>query len=469
MLISLIRVSKSFGTHQILSDVSCAIEKGDRIALIGPNGVGKSTFLKIIAKEIVPDNGEVWYVRGVKVVSLNQERDLSLVDREQKSVGESRRTALESAFAQEADVFLLDEPTNNLDIHSLQWLEKKIQNSTATFVFVSHDRAFLDTVANKIFTIEESTRKLHFMNATYSEYIAEMQRRHQFLVKTHQEQQEELARLNELVRKKKDDVARGDIFEPEDNDKFAKGFFRNRTRGSAMKVKTTNSRIDKIEKIERPKENDPLVIPLDPRADGGTLGIELLGVVYMYPSKYIVGPCTLRIDYGQRVGVVGKNGSGKSTLLKLIAGDLVPDSGTVVRGSHCRVGNLMQEYELLPQDKTPIELIELESDVRDEYTINLLKKFGISYRSSSQSIRHLSPGLRARLLLALYSARSVNVLILDEPTNNLDIDALRALEELLELYTGTIILVSHDRQLIKNAKLDVIYGMEKGKLAQKEI
>ncbi len=470
MLVSLTRISKSFGTHQILSDISCTIEKGDRIALIGPNGVGKSTFLQIIAQDLAPDSGEVRYVRGVKVLFVAQDRDVSAPGSGPRSVGESRRTMLETILSKEADIFLLDEPTNNLDADALQWLERKIMNSSVAFVIVSHDRAFLDAVANKIWTIDENTRALESMNATYSAYLAEIERQHEYLRKSYAEQEEEVERLEMLVRRKKEDAARGDAFEPNDKDKMAKGFFRNRAGGSAMQVKATNSRLDAMEKIEKPEDQGQMVIPLDPKAGGGTLGIELVEVRYQYKmedgsvSAAGVGPCTLHIPYGQRIGIIGKNGSGKSTLLKLLTGLITPDSGQVLRGSHCRIGNLLQEYESLPQDDTPLQLIESESEFKDAFAINLLRKFGISYRLCLQPIRHLSPGLQARLLLAFYSALSVNVLVLDEPTNNLDIDALQALEELLQSYTGTVVLVSHDRQLIKNTHLDELYTMESGKL-----
>ncbi len=472
MLVSLNHISKSFGTHQILSDISCTIERGDRIALIGPNGVGKSTFLQIIARELAPDGGEVRYVKNVRVSFVPQERDVSREGSERYSVGESRRTMLETALAQEAEVYLLDEPTNNLDADALAWLERKIKSSNAAFVFVSHDRAFLDSVANKIWTLDEQERTLESMNATYSAYLAEMERRREYHIKTYDEQQEEVERLTELVRRKKDDAARGDTFEPNDKDKLTKGFFRDRARGSAMQVKATNSRLAAIEQLERPTQREPMTILLDPKADGGTLGIELVDVVYRYKNadgtagSAGVGPCTLRVPYGQRIGIIGKNGSGKSTLLKLLTGLLVPDSGEVTRGSHCRVGNLLQEYESLPQDDTVLELLASESGLKDALAVNLLKKFGISYRLCAQPIHHLSPGLRARLLLALYAARSVNVLVLDEPTNNLDLDALHALEELLQSYTGTVVLVSHDRALIKNTHLDELYRMEKRELRQ---
>lgn len=221
-----------------------------------------------------------------------------------------------------------------------------------------------------------------------------------------------------------------------------------------------------MEKVEKPIERNPFEIPLKAEVGPGTLDIRLADVVTGYPDGFTIGPISLEVRYGNRVGTMGLNGAGKSTLLKTITGQLAIRSGVIEIGSGVRIGNLMQEHESLPRDQILLEFLRERLGFKDNEVYNQLVKFGFDQGQAKQSIGTLSPGGRARLLLALFSAQSVNVLVLDEPTNHLDIEALEALEETIESYQGTILLVSHDRYFLEKARLDFTYTLSDGVLAR---
>ncbi|MCC2631219.1 MAG: hypothetical protein K0S38_1028, partial [Candidatus Paceibacter sp.] len=376
------------------------------------------------------------------------------------------KVALSGILLKGVDLLLLDEPTNNLDLPALIWLEDFLQKSQAACIVVSHDRRFLDRVVRKIFELDWRTRSLTITGGTYTDYLEMMARRVARQKEAYRIQQEEIGRLEEQAKDHKADALSGSRWMGTDNDKFLRGFKRERSSRSGRMAKNIEKRIDQMEKIERPIERDPFEISLEAETASGTFDVRLVDVVAGYPGGFTIGPLSIEVRFGDRVGIMGLNGSGKSTLLKTITKQLEPLQGIIEIGSGIRIGNMMQEHETLPRQSTLLEFMteRAKLSVQDSYA--KLSKFSFDERQVKHSIGTLSPGGRARLLLAFFSALSVNMLVLDEPTNHLDLEALEALEEAIKTYKGTVLLVSHDRYFLEKAALDATYILSEGKLTK---
>ena len=531
------KIQKSYGSLVVLSDASFSLGRGQKVALVGHNGTGKTTLLKILAGIENQDSGNINIAKDACIGYLSQ--DISFLDDEsiadylkrvsgidalekeieslyadpsgfQKvkhcdevrskyehlggysfahkaevmlsgfglkdvglnrllsnlSSGQKSKVALIGILLKGVDLLLLDEPTNNLDLPALIWLEDFLKKSEATCIVVSHDRRFLDMVAKKIFEIDWHTRKLTVTGRIYSDYLEMVAKRVAGQKEEHRLQQEEIGRLKERAREKRADAIRGFHWTPNDNDKFLKGFKRDRAGKSSKVAKSIEKRVEQMDKVEKPVERKLFEIPLMAESGSGSLNVRLTDIVAGYVGSFSIGPLSFEARYGDRVGIMGFNGAGKSTLLKTITGQMAPISGKIEIGSSIRIGNMMQEHETLPRERTLLEFLleRVCSSQQDSYA--KLSKFGINERQVKLPIGTLSPGGRARLLLALFSAQSVNMLILDEPTNHLDIEALDALEETLKTYQGTVILVSHDRYFLEKATLDATYVLSDGVLTK---
>jgi ATP-binding cassette subfamily F protein 3 len=499
-VIKVTKVNKSYGQQKVLANISFTLDRGQKVALAGFNGLGKTTLLKIMAGIVEQDNGRIDLAKGATVAYLPQ--DLSLTGQqtvteyikenaglaaldhrvkimltgfglEEKvlvkklsdlSSGQKSKVALVSILLKKADLLLLDEPTNNLDLPALIWLEDFLQESEAAAIIVSHDRRFLDRVVRKILELNWETRELKISGGTYSDYLAMEAKRLARRKLDYRLQQEEIERLSKLVIQKRVAADEGKKWMGTDNDKLLRGFKRDRAKGSARTAKVLEKKIGRMEKLDNPLEREPLKIVLEADKGAGDLDIAATKLVAGYNDGFRVGPVTLDIRFGHRLGILGLNGSGKSTLLKAITGQLAPLEGKVTLGAGVRVGNMMQEHETLPRDKTLLEFFKTKTDLRVEDIYNKLVKFGFKEEQLKYQIEVLSPGARARLLLAVFSVQGVNTLILDEPTNHLDMEALEALEEMLANYTGTVILVTHDRYFIEQARLDYVYVVADGQL-----
>lgn len=530
-------VQKSYGTLAVLSGVSFSLGRGQKAALVGHNGTGKTTLLRIVAGLEESDGGSVEITKGMKIGYLPQDtslvgnetvseylRKVSGVDRieqeletlsdclsdstnverydelqeeykrvggyefsnrmqvilsgfgldqtalnkslEHLSSGQKSKVSLAGILLAHVDLLLLDEPTNNLDLPALIWLEDFLRTSDAASIIVSHDRRFLDKVVRRIFELDWHSHTLSSTAGTYSGYIERAMKK---LEKSKQEyalQREEIERLTKRAQEQKTAAAKGAKWKGSDNDKMLRGFKRDQAGRSSRVAKTIEKRIEHMDKLERPQERDPFAIQLDAEKLHGGLNINLIDLVAGYPNGFKIGPLSLSVRYGERVGILGLNGTGKSTLLKTLTGEMVSMQGTISIGSGLRIGNLMQEHESLPRDASLIELVMSKSNLDEEHSFNQLVKFGFDRVQVRREIGTLSPGGRARLLLALFAAMSVNALILDEPTNHLDIEALDALEETLKDYKGTVILVSHDRYFTERASLDTVYVLSEGFLTK---
>ncbi len=526
-------IYKSYGSLNVLSGVSFSLEQGQKAALVGLNGVGKTTLLLIIAGLEKPDTGKIEISKNTRVGYLPQ--DTSLVGEEtiaahlrktagidafekemdellpnidnptiakkyyeaqeqyqhldgysfshraevllsgfglnnistdrklsELSSGQKNKVALTGILLRGVDLLLLDEPTNNLDLPALIWLEDFLQKSETACIIISHDRRFLDKVAGKVFELDWRDRTLTITGGAYSDYLEMKIKKLKRAKEEYRIQQEEIKRLGEQAREKRVDASRGARWIGTDNDKFLRGFKRDQAGKSGRTAKTIEKRIDQMEKKEKPVERDSFEIPLEAEKNSGTLSIRLNNVVAGYPNGFKIGPISLEIRYGNRIGIMGLNGSGKSTLLKIITGQLIPLSGMVEIGSGIKIGNMMQEHETLSKEQSLLTFLREKTELSEQHSYAKLAKFGFDERQVKQLIRTLSPGGRARLLLAYFSALSVNILILDEPTNHLDIEAMEALEEALKNYNGTVLLVSHDRYFLEKANPDFTYVLSDG-------
>lgn len=532
-MIKLEHLKKSFGATIVLEDVSFILGDKQRAALVGYNGTGKSTILKILAGLEPADSGLVEispgarigylpqdtsvigqesisdYVRGITGISaleIEMQDALDHIDQPgaqarydkaldlfenlngyefeyrletmlrgfglehisparsvtQLSSGQKSKVALIALLMQDNDVLLLDEPTNNLDLSALIWLEDFLRKSSATVLVVSHDRRFVDRIATKIIELDWHTRTANIMNGTYTDYLAEMARRRERQRQEYAAQQEEIERLSGRADSIKRRAAAG--AKMSDSDKFRQGFMRDKASKSAQGAKAIEKRIEQMDLVEKPFERDPLRIEVSKNVREGSAEIDLMGVQAGYPGQFTVGPVSLHIPFGTRLGILGMNGVGKSTLLKVITGHTAPLTGSVQIGSGVNMGDMLQEHDTLPRQLSPIEYMQERVGIERSEAYGLLARFGIPAPQAKEPIGALSPGGRARMLIALFSALGKNVLVLDEPTNHLDLEAMDALEEALGSFEGTLIVVSHDRHFISQANLDTLLEVVDGRL-----
>ena len=521
------KIHKAYGTIIVLEDISFSLEKGQKVGLIGYNGTGKTTLLKILAGLVEPDAGEVIVRRGAIIGYMPQDTSLVsdetirnylrrvsgiaiLEERLEKSLealaeyerrdgyafehrinvtlngfglsnvssdrpinslssGQKSKVFMVGILLSDPDILLLDEPTNNLDLPALIWLEDFLVHSEAACIIVSHDRFFLDRVVQKIFEIDWRTRTLNITSGRYSDYLVRKKKERARQLTEHEAQQEDIERLTEQAREKKAKAIQGSRFMGSDNDKFRRGFKRDQASKSGKAAKAIEKRIEQMEIIKKPIERDLFRIHIRPLKPEGSKDIFLKKIIAGYTDNdFRIGPISVTISYGNRVVVLGLNGSGKSTLLKIISGELKPLAGEVIVGNALVVGNLMQEHDNLPRGENIKDFLTRRSSLTVQEAYALATKFGFKAEEINKEIAVLSPGGRARLLFALFSALSVNVLLLNEPTNHLDLEALEALEEAVAHYEGTIVLVSHDRYFLKKFRASDTYLLSDGKLVRQQ-
>lgn len=505
---SLIKIEKaylSYGLQVLLDNIELVVEKGQRLCLIGRNGAGKSSLLKVIAGEVDLDKGEVILQNGIGIARLEQDlpdaddrlvfdsvahafpglgallseyhqlahsaefndqtmarmatlqqqieaRDgwkmqqkveaiLTRLDlpadkyMRELSGGWRRRVALARALVIEPDVLLLDEPTNHLDIAAIEWLEKQLLNFNGALVFITHDRSLLQNLATHI--VELDRGHLRYWSGDYASYLVY---REQALA--------EEARHNELFDKK---LAEEEVW-------IRQGIKARRTRneGRVRALKELrNVRAERREVIGKAN------FALATGEASGKLVAELKDVSYAWGNKSIVKDFSTAIMRGDRIGLVGANGAGKSTLLKIILGELQPQSGVVRRGTNLTVAYFDQLRDQLDLDKSAVDNVSegrdfIEINGKSKHIFSYLSDFLFSGERARTPLRALSGGERNRVLLAKLFSKSANLLVLDEPTNDLDVETLELLEEILTEYTGTVLLVSHDRAFLNNIVSSVI-------------
>ncbi|MGN6578926.1 MAG: ATP-binding cassette domain-containing protein [Bordetella sp.] len=470
-LITLTDVQLAYGHHPLLDHADFAIQQGERIGLIGRNGAGKSSLLKLLDGRTQPDDGDLARSSGLRVATVEQEPDLdedatiydavcepetyaedwsrparvrATLERlglpgelvvSGLSGGMRKRVALARALADDPDLLLLDEPTNHLDFDGIAWLETLLRNWKGAAVIITHDRRFLDAVATRI--VELDRGKLLSFPGNFSQW---QERKAQWLESERLEQ----ARFDKLL-------AQEEVW-------IRKGIEARRTRNEGRVRRLEQLRVERAERRER-VGNVNLALAQGQRS--GKLVAELKHVSKFYGDRRIVHDYSTTILRGDRIGLVGPNGAGKTTLLRIILGLLEPDSGTVKLGTNISVAYFDQMRDQLDENAVLADVISPGSEWVEiggtrKHIMSYLGDFLFSPARAGSPVKSLSGGERARLLLARLFARPANVLVLDEPTNDLDIETLELLEELLQEYTGTVLLVSHDRAFLNNVVTQTI-------------
>ena len=457
-LLSLKDVSLAFGGPQVLDRVSLSIHRGLRAALTGRNGEGKSTLMKIIAGQLEPDTGEIVRVPNLKVVYVSQEvlESKPQVEVEQGNLtnstvglrastsafsgGQIRRARLEQALLSQPDLLLLDEPTNHLDIENIDWLEGMIRRQREmAVVIVTHDRRFLKRVATKILDLDRG--ELAGWECDYPTFV--------------RRKQELLADEAVYWERKSKKLAQEEAW-------IRRGVKARTTRNEGRVAALLRLR---EEFAARRKQVGTATMKLDTAAAGGVRVLKIENLGFHYPAtieqseqsnnRTIFSNFTADVLRGERIGILGRNGAGKTTLLKLLTGKLQPTEGSVTRGTGVEMAFLDQLRGELNPELTVGE--NIASD-RDEVVVGGVKKHVYSYLADflfapervRTPVKALSGGERARLMLAKLFLKPANLLVMDEPTNDLDIETLELLEEQLLNYSGTLLLVSHDREFLDN-------------------
>jgi ATP-binding cassette subfamily F protein uup len=517
--ITLDNASLAFGHHPLLDKASFQLDPGERVGLIGRNGAGKSSLLKVIAGETKLDDGNVWRATSVRIVYVPQEPVLKpghtvyeavaegLGDMQQVLVdyhavthsmgaadadidalmekmqalqheldakdgwgmqakvetvlsrlsldadtkvdslsgGWRKRVALGRALVADPEVLLLDEPTNHLDLEAIQWLEELLLNFNGGVLFITHDRRFLNRLATRI--VELDRGKLTDFVGNYENY---------------QIKKEELLAVEATHAAKFDKVL------AQEEAWIRQGIKARRTRNEGRVRQLEKLRLERAARRER---QGNVKLSLDAGERSGKLVAELDNVIKAYGDRTLINGFSTRILRGDRIGLLGPNGVGKTTLLKLILGELEADSGTIQRGTNMNVAYFDQMREALDEEATLADTISPGSDFVEignerKHVISYLEDFLFPPQRSRSPVKSLSGGERNRLLLARLFARPSNVLVLDEPTNDLDIDTLELLESLLQDFPGTLFLVSHDRAFLENTVTQVIAFEGNGQLTE---
>jgi ATP-binding cassette subfamily F protein uup len=448
-LLTLADAQLAYGELPLLDRASFAMDAGERIGLIGRNGTGKSSLLGVIAGIVALDDGELRRNTGLRIAYVPQEPELLTdpsvpahrleefqhrfkldpnVNPETMSGGERKRAALALAFAQQPDLLLLDEPTNHLDVDAILILESLFARQPAGIV-ITHDRAFLDRVATRI--IELDRGRLLSFPGNYSSFEVK--------------KSDQLAA--EAVANRK-----FDRFWAQEEAWIRKGIEARRTRNEGRVTRLEHLRDERAARRERVGK---IQLAVGSTQRSGKLVAELTDVSKSFGEKQVIRNLNLIVSRGDRIGLIGPNGAGKTTLIKLILGTLEPDSGSVRLGTKIEAAYFDQMRAALDPEKTVAETIAPGSDWVElpggrKHVMSYLGDFLFPPRRAQAPVRMLSGGERNRLLLARLFARPANVLVLDEPTNDLDIESLELLEAALQDYAGTLLLVSHDRTFLDN-------------------
>lgn len=527
------KIAKSYGVVTVLDDISFIVNWGDRVGLVGPNGCGKTTLLRIIAGLEQADMGSVRFdpaglSPGYLAQALNFADDETIQDVLARSTAEHSRAQadMQNLAAQMADpaaqprlaeltaayaeaeqrfeaaggyalearleavlagldlaetprdlpvarlsggqktrlglagllirqpgLLLLDEPTNHLDLDALAWLEGWLLNYEGAVLIVSHDRTFLDATTNRTLALDPLTHTLREFAGNYTFYVETLAREIEQQWQAYSDQQKEIERLHEAARHLRGLATFRVGGKADSNDKFAKGFFANRSRATVGRAKSIEQRLERLmtgDRVDKPARQWQLRLNFADDGSGARQVLRLENVSMAFERRPLFSNVNLTLNHGQRVALIGPNGTGKTTLLRLIAGELEPTAGQVQLGAGVKLGYAAQEQEILDPDSTPYDTIRAEvTDMTQADVRTFLHFFLFAGDEVFVKIGRLSFGERTRLMLALLVARGCNFLLLDEPVNHLDIPSRERFEQALSQFPGTVLAVVHDRTFIR--------------------
>jgi len=515
-------VTKSFGDRIALSDVTLSIAERSRTAVVGVNGSGKSSLLRLAAGLLTPDSGRIDTAPGVAIAYVPQDylpvgeqtverylkeragvlalerrlRELEdalasgdasaadiyvaatdryvalggyelpgRIDRAlaaldvppsvlgrpvaELSGGQQVRVGLAGILASRYQLYLLDEPTNNLDLRALDLLAEFVAATDATFVVVSHDRAFLDETATDVIEIDEHAHTAASFGVSFAEYRQVREQLRATQSARYAAYLAEVKRLKTAVRTQREKASKTkDTRPPRDNDKFATHFFAQRKSVKAGNVMhELEHRLSRLDPVEEPRTGWELRLDLSRTSRSGDLVAELDQVAKTY-GDFTLGPISLSLHWQDRLALHGHNGAGKSVLISLLTGAVTPDAGTVRLGHRVQVGLLRQSGTDLAGGATGLATFQRHVQASPAEARRLLAKFDLGADHVLRPVDGYSPGERCRLGLAILMAQGANFLVLDEPTNHLDLEAQEELEQALGAYDGTLLVVSHDREFL---------------------
>ncbi len=537
-MINLRSVTVSFHDRVILNNILLTVNQKEKVGIVGANGVGKSTLLKLVKGEIEPNKGAVStegsvayvpqdfsinpklyveeyikrhigiyeiestildaekaYVDGNEPSDLQKYLDsielyrqrggyefdaqlsklmnrvglperLKLLKLSQLSGGQQIKIGLLAVLLSKHDVYLLDEPTNNLDIKGIELLEEFVKESSASFMIVSHDRRFLDKTITGILEIDEFSHKGIYYGVDFSEYQILRHLDKEAAEKRYEEYLSEKKRLETSATTKAQQAGQGKVTR-NDNDKLGANHRGGRAASSqAGQARQIRRRLNQLGEIEQPPDKWELMLNLEVADPSGDIVCTFKDAKVKL-GDFEFGPTSLEITREDRVAIIGVNGAGKSTLLKLMTAELKPDEGEVNIGPSVSFGRLDQDHRLIERGISVFDNAQKNikgmpvSEIR-----SLLSKFNLKADIIDRNASSISPGERARLQLAIIMANGANTLLLDEPTNHLDLEAQEQLEIALQAFNGTLLLVSHDREFIKNIGVNRIIEVTEGKVSE---
>jgi ATP-binding cassette subfamily F protein uup len=485
-LLTLDRAAAAYGHLPLFEDASLQIESKERVCLIGRNGTGKSTLLRVLSGELAPDAGNVWHQPGLRVgrltqdVTLDDPRSVSAVvadglgavcaDDEESwqrellvaqvlsrlglpaetpantlSGGWRRRVLLARALVGQPDLLLLDEPTNHLDIESMTWLETFLLDYAGAVVFVTHDRVFLQRLATRIVELDRGR-----LTSWPGDYAMFLRKKEEWLA-------------SEAVNQQKFDKKLA-----EEEAWLRQGIKARRTRNEGRVKALLEMRTERAQRRERV---GTVRMQAELAERSGQMVLETEGLTRGYGGDPVVAGLSMRIMRGDRVGLIGSNGSGKTTLLRLLVGELTPDAGSVRQGANVQIAYFDQQREQLDPERTVVDTV---ADGHDTVTVGgqsrhvhgYLRDFLFPPERALSKVKALSGGERNRLLLARLFTRPANLLVMDEPTNDLDIETLELLEAQLVDWPGTLLLVSHDRAFIDSVVTSTLVFEGRGRVQE---